>query len=83
MEIANYTTRRVLDNESSVDIFHYPNFWQMRINKELLLPISVPLFRFGGMKVLLVGTISLPVMVGSYPGKSISEFPCCGLFVLL
>ena len=66
--IANYTTRMVLiDNESSVDILYYPTFQQMRINKELLRPVIVPLIEFGGMKVLLVGTISLLVVVGSYP----------------
>ena len=68
LTIANYTTRRVLiDNESSVDILYYPTFQQMRINKELLHPVNVPLIGFGGMKVLPVGTISLPVVVGSYP----------------
>jgi len=39
----------------------------MRINRELLHLVNVPLIGFGGMKVLLVGTISLPVVVGSYP----------------
>jgi len=29
--------------------------------------VNVPRIRFGGMKVLPVGTISLPVVVGSYP----------------
>ena len=66
--IANYTTRRVLiDNGSSVDILNYPAFYQMRINKELLRPVNVPLIRFEGMKVLPVGTISLLFVVGSYP----------------
>ena len=66
--IANYTTRRVLiDNVSSIDILYYPAFQQIRINKELLCPVSVPLIGFRGRKVLLVGTISLPVVVGSYP----------------
>ena len=66
--IANYTTRKVLiDNGSSVDILNYPAFYQMRINKELLRPVNVPLIGFGGMKVLPVGTISLLVVVGSYP----------------
>ena len=70
LTIANYTTRRVLiDNGSSVDIIYYPAFQQMRINKELLYPVNVPLIRFGGMKVLLVVTISLPVVVVSYPRK--------------
>ena len=39
----------------------------MRINKELLCPVNVSLIGFGEMKVLLVDTISLPVVVGSYP----------------
>ena len=68
LTIANYTTRRVLiDNESSIDILYYPTFQQMRINKELLRPVNMPLIGFGGMKVLLVGTISLLVVIGSYP----------------
>ena len=69
MAIANYTTRRVLiDNGSLVNILYYPTFQQMRINKEILShPVSVLLIRFGGMKVLPVGIISLPVVVGSYP----------------
>ena len=66
--IANYTTRRVLvDNWSSADNLYYSAFQQMRLSKELLRPVNVPLIRFGGMKVLPVGTISLPVVVGSYP----------------
>ena len=57
--IANYTTRRVLvDKGSSADILYYLAFQQMRINKELLHPVSVSLISFGGMKVLPVGTIS-------------------------
>ena len=68
LTIANFTTIWVLiDNGSSTNILYYPAFQQMRINKELLCPVNVPLIGFGGMKVLLVGTISLPVMVGSYP----------------
>lgn len=45
----------------------------MRIDKELLHPEIVPLFGFGGMKVLPVGTISLLVMVGSYPQQITKE----------
>ena len=66
--IVNYTTRRVLiDNGSSANILYYPAFQQMRINKELLHPVNVPLIGFGGIKVLPSGTISLPIAVGSYP----------------
>ena len=65
--VANYTTRRVLiNNGSSTNIIYYPTFQQMRINKELLHPMNVPLIRFGGIKILSVGTISLPIVVGSY-----------------
>ena len=56
--IANYTTRRLLiDNGSSIDILRDPTFQQMRINKELLCLVNVSSIWFGGMKVLLVGTI--------------------------
>ena len=39
----------------------------MRINKELIHPVNVPLIGFEGMNILLVGTISLPVKVDFYP----------------
>ena len=68
------TKRVLIDNRSSADILYYPSFQQMRINKELLCLVNVPLIKFGGMKVLLVGIkvqpvgmISLLVVVGSYP----------------
>ena len=66
--VANNTTRRVLiDNGSSINILNYPTYQQIRINKELLRPVNVPLIRFEGMKVLPVGTISLLFVAGSYP----------------
>ena len=44
LKIANYTTRRVLvDNRCSTYIFYYLAFQQMRINKELLRLMNVPL----------------------------------------
>ena len=68
LTIATYTTRRVLvDNGSSTNILYYPVFQQVRINKELLRLVNVPLIGFGGIKVLPSGTISLPIVVGSYP----------------
>ena len=39
----------------------------MRINKKLLHPVNVPLIGFRGMEVLPVSTISLLIVVGSYP----------------
>ena len=66
--ITNYTIGRVLiDSRSSADILYDPAFQIMRINKELLCPMSVPLIRFEGIKVLSLGTFSLPIVVGSYP----------------
>ena len=66
--IADYTTRRVLvDNGSSADILYYPAFQQMRLGRDLLCPACLPLIGFGGMKVQLVSTVTLPVVVGSYP----------------
>ena len=66
--IADYTTRRVLvDNGSSADILYYPAFQQMRLGRNLLRPACSPLIGFGGMKVQPIGTVTLPVVVGSYP----------------
>ena len=66
--IADYITRRVLvDNGSSVDILYYPAFQQMRLGRDQLRPMNSPLVGFGGMKVQPVGTISLSVVVGTYP----------------
>ena len=78
LTIANYTTRRVLvDNGSSTDILDYLTFQQMRIKKELLHPVSVSLISFGGIKVLPIGTISLLVVVGSYPRQINKEVNFC------
>ena len=67
--IADYTTKRVLvDNGSSADILYYPAFQQMRLGWDQLRPVNSPLVGFGGMKVQLVGTISLSVVMGTYPG---------------
>ena len=54
-------------NGSSADILYYPAFQQMRLGRNLLRPAYSPLIGFGGMKVQPIGTITLPVMVGSYP----------------
>ncbi|XP_030963820.1 uncharacterized protein LOC115984984 [Quercus lobata] len=72
--IANYTTRRVLvNNGSSADILYYPAFQQMRLMRDQLHPVCSPLIGFGGMKVQPVGTITLPVVVGSYPQQITRE----------
>ena len=65
--IADYTTRRVLvDNGSSADILYYPAFQQMRLGRDQLRLVCSPLMGFGGMKVQPVGTVTLPMVVGSY-----------------
>ena len=66
--IADYTTRRVLvDNGSSANILYYPTFQQMRLGRDSLHPACSPLIGFGGMKVQPIGTVTLLVVVGSYP----------------
>ena len=57
----------LVDNGSSVDILYYLAFQQMRVSKEFLRLVNVHLIGFGGMKILSVDIISLPVVVGSYP----------------
>ena len=72
--IVDYTTRRVLvDIGSSVDILYYPAFQQMRLGRDQLRPVCSPLIGFGGMKVQPVGTITLLVVVGSYPQQITRE----------
>ncbi len=52
MTIAGFITRRVLiDNGSSADIIYLPAFQQMKIDKEQLRPIDIPLMGFTGDKV--------------------------------
>ena len=66
--IADYLTRRVLvDNGSSTNILYYPTFQQMNLERDQLRPVHSPLVGFDGMKVQPVGTITLPVVVGTYP----------------
>ena len=39
----------------------------MKLGQDQLHPVHSPLVGFGGMKVQLVGTITLPVVVGAHP----------------
>ena len=55
-----------MDNGSSTNIFYYPAFQLMRIKNEHLLPSNTPLVGFGGTKVFLIETITLPVTIGTY-----------------
>ena len=45
----------------------------MRINKERFLPSDTSLVGLGGTKVFLVGTITLPVTIGTYPQQLTKE----------
>ena len=38
----------------------------MRIGRERLMPSNIPLVGFGGMKVMPVGSIALPVTIDTY-----------------
>ena len=39
----------------------------MRLGRDLLRLVNSPFLGFGGMKVQLIGTATLPVVVGAYP----------------
>ena len=68
LAIADFNTRRVLvENRFSADILYYPSFQQMRIGRKWLMPSNVPLVSFSGTMVMLVGSIMLPVTIGTYP----------------
>ena len=56
-----------MDSGSSTDILYYPTFQQIRLGQDQLHPVNSPLVGFGGMKVQLVGTVTLLVVVGAYP----------------
>ena len=65
--LADYTTRRVVDNGSSTDILYYPAFQQMKLERYQLRLMYLPLVGFGGTKAQPVGIITLPMVVGAYP----------------
>jgi hypothetical protein len=68
MNIADFTTRRVMvDNGSSADILYLPAYQQMKLDKEKLRPMGAPLVGFTGDKVYLVGIVTLPITIGTYP----------------
>ncbi len=68
MTIAGFITRRMLiDNGSSADIIYLPAYQQMKIDKERLRPIDIPLVGFTGDKVKPSGVVSLIIEAGTYP----------------
>jgi hypothetical protein len=68
LTIAGFLTRRVLiDNGSSADIIYLPAYQQIKIDKEQLKPIDIPLVGFTGDKVKPLGVVSLIIEAGTYP----------------
>ena len=68
LTIANFNTWWVLlDNRSSADILYYPTFQQMRIDKERLMALDIPLVGFRGTKVMPIRSITLLATSGTYP----------------
>uniref|UniRef100_A0A2N9G040 RNA-directed DNA polymerase n=1 Tax=Fagus sylvatica TaxID=28930 RepID=A0A2N9G040_FAGSY len=68
LALGGFITRRVLiDNGSSADIIYLPAYKQMKINKERLRPIDIPLVGFTGDKVRPSGVVSLVIEAGTYP----------------
>jgi hypothetical protein len=58
-------TRVLVDNGSQVEILFLSTFEHMGFNKKQLKEASKPLYSFGGKKIELVGSISLPVFFGT------------------
>ena len=56
-----------MDNGSSVNILYYLAFQQMRIDKERLIPVNVPLVGFKETRVHPLGVVTLSVTVRDYP----------------
>jgi hypothetical protein len=71
LEIAGYSTRRVLiDNKSSADIIYLTAFQQMKIDKDQLRPIETLLVGFRGTSVYPLGVISLQITASTYPKQA-------------
>jgi hypothetical protein len=67
MTIAGFITRRVLiDNGSLTDIIYLPTYQQMKIDKERLRLINIPLVGFTRDKVNPSGVVSLMIEAGTY-----------------
>ena len=58
--------RVLVDNGSSVDILYYLAFQEMRIDRELLIPMDAPFVGFEGTRVFPLGGVTLLVTVGNY-----------------
>ena len=68
VRVGDYNVHRMLvDNGSSADILYYPAFQQMGVDRARLIPTNALLVGFGGIRVLPLGAITLPVTVSDYP----------------
>ena len=64
IRVRDYSTHRVLvNNRSFADILYYLAFYQMRIEREQLIPTNTPLVGFGGTRVYPLSAVTLPVTV--------------------
>ena len=74
LKVGDYNMHRVLvDNSSSANILYYPAFQQVRIDREQSIMVNAPLVGFRGMRVFLIGAVTLSVMVGDYPQQIAKE----------
>jgi ribonuclease HI len=74
MEIAGYSTRRVLiDNGSSADIIYLTAFQQMKIGKDQLQPIETPLVVFAGTSIYPLGMVTLQIIAGTHPKQAMKK----------
>uniref|UniRef100_A0A2N9FQE6 Integrase catalytic domain-containing protein n=1 Tax=Fagus sylvatica TaxID=28930 RepID=A0A2N9FQE6_FAGSY len=77
MEIAGYSTRRVLiDNGSSADIIYLTAFQQMKIDKDQLQPIETPLVGFAGTSIYPLGMVTLQIIAGEMKGDQAMAREC-------
>ena len=66
--IANYAVKRVLiDTKSLSDILFALAFDQLKISKDRLWPVAIPLVGFNGSSTQPLGMIELPVLMGTHP----------------
>ena len=74
MEIAGYSTRRVLiDNGSSADIIYLMAFQQMKIDKDQLRPIETPLVGFAGTSIYPLGMVTLQLVASTHPKQAMMK----------
>ncbi|KAL0303540.1 UNVERIFIED_CONTAM: hypothetical protein Sradi_6222100 [Sesamum radiatum] len=70
MDIGNFVVHKVLvDNGSSMDILSMDVLRRMEIGVASLRPVNTPLIGFGGSEVIPLGTINLPVSMGTKPKR--------------